>query len=206
MLVKTVLKYIEIIYQPFWNKKIPKIVLCLSGPPGKRGKRGRRGESGKSLFQLSCVIHILVRVPHLFLLISDCIAFLGIVSMHVCVCVCVMFKSSLLHLEFFLSYFHQAVGKRSLQNVINYSLITPGPLFWLVQVKSALSVYSGEFLSHTQCDSITCFPSTYRWSVRVGSLQKHPPWDTRAYVLDRLLLFYPLVKFCHASTLILFKT
>ncbi|KAI4572579.1 hypothetical protein MJG53_006079 [Ovis ammon polii x Ovis aries] len=26
--------------------------------------------------------------------------------------------------------------------------------------KSALSVYSGEFLSHTQCDSITCFPST----------------------------------------------
>ena len=165
MLVKTVIKYIEIIYQPFWNKKVPKIVLCLSGPPGKRGKRGRRGESGKSLFQLSCVIHILVRFPHLFLLISDCIVFLGSVSMRVCV----MFKSSLLHLEFFKkSYFHQAVGRRSLQNVINYNLITPGPLFWLVQVKSALSVYSGEFLSHTQCDNITCFPSTYRWSVRAG--------------------------------------
>lgn len=116
--------------------KIPKTVLFISGPPGKRGKRGRRGESGKSLFQLFCVIHFLARFPHLFLLISNYIVLLAVVCMCACVCVC-MFVRCLYLLcytqNFFLSsYFHQTVGRRSLQNIINYSLLTPGTQFWLI--------------------------------------------------------------------------
>lgn len=69
-----------------------KIILCISGPPGKRGKRGRRGESGKSLFQLPRVIQVLGRLPHLCLLINNNTFLLEVVW---------GFKPSALHLEFF---------------------------------------------------------------------------------------------------------
>ena len=183
--------------------KIPKIVLFISGPPGKRGKRGRRGESGKSLFQLFCVIHVLARFPHLFLLISDYIVLLDVVCMCACVCVCVRCLYLLCYTQNFFFIFLFPSNSRKEKFAKYYSLRFTNPwhpilAYLLCQVKSTLSVYSRGFLSHVQYDSITHLSiyiggqsmHTLCGNICLGTLG-HMSWKADYY-------FIQLVKFCHA--------